>query len=601
MSDSPCTARAPVHAGSPRGLVHRQAVGAASLILGAFVSPLSAMAAASVILSAGAVNASEFALRGVAAYSVIGLAILAILAALSSMLIGLARRRRAFDQFREAVDVMPEGLSIWDENDRLLAWNDRVADAAEINTSMLRVGMPAGEYLRIVAASDCAIEPGDLDAWVRDRRTARRKPNAEFERRTRSGRWFRIENRRTARGGLVTVSVDITDFKRNAEILVQAREEAEAANKAKSEFLANMSHEIRTPLTSILGFAGLLENIDGLPTKANTYVNRIKTGGQALLSLVNDILECSRLEAGKVELAPKAFDLAAFIDDTVGLISTGARNKGLTFKLAAADELPQTVTADMDRLRQVLLNLLSNAVKFTESGSVTLAVSRQAEGGERIRFEVIDTGAGISPEDAARLFQRFSQVDGSNTREHGGAGLGLVISKGLVEAMGGEIGVDSAEGRGSTFWFTVEAPAASQSGPATTTEIEEWRLAPLRILMADDVAVNRELVAAMLSPFDVQLSLANNGQEAVDTALDAVFNLILMDLQMPGMDGLAATREIRKRSDLNRTTPILALSASVMPSEVAACRQAGMNDHVAKPIDPSELLSKIALWARASS
>jgi len=307
------------------------------------------------------------------------------------------------------------------------------------------------------------------------------------------------------------------------------------------------------------------------------------------------------LEIGKIKLDPQTFGLSAFLDETIDLVSALARKKGLTLELAQRDALPETVAADMDRLRQVLLNLLSNAIKFTEAGSVSLAVSRGGEGGGMLRFEVTDTGAGLSAEQADRLFQRFSQVDGSNSRKHGGAGLGLAISKGLVEIMGGEIGVQSAAGRGSTFWFTIKAPAASQAAPVAIAESVDVSLAPLRILVVDDVAVNRELVAAMLEPFDVQVTEASNGRQAVDATLTTGFNLILMDVQMPGLDGIAATQTIRATSDLNRSTPILALSASVMPAEVEACRQAGMNDHVAKPINTSELLNKIVMWTSTES
>ena len=381
-----------------------------------------------------------------------------------------------------------------------------------------------------------------------------------------------------------------------------AQETAEASARAKAEFLANMSHEIRTPLTAVIGFAGLVAKMGGLPERAEAYTRRILTGGQALLSLVNDILDVSRIEAGQVELDAQPFDLERLFVDTVELVRAEAEKKGLALRLALPAALPGEVLGDAARLRQVLLNLVGNAIKFTSEGSVTVQATHKVELGGRLLVKVSDTGVGISEEDRDRLFHRFSQVDASATRRHGGAGLGLAISKGLVELMGGQIGLDTTKGRGSTFWFDILAPVAASSSsaaPAATEPLLEP--VPMRILVVDDVAVNRELVSALLSPFALKVSEAANGEEAVEVAQHASFDLILMDLQMPGMDGLAAARAIRSGSRLNALTPILALSANVMAPQVEACRAAGMNDHIAKPINPTELLSKIDRWAAGAA
>jgi CheY-like chemotaxis protein len=295
-------------------------------------------------------------------------------------------------------------------------------------------------------------------------------------------------------------------------------------------------------------------------------------------------------------LNPQPFDLRAFVEDTVDLVRPEAEAKGLDVRFEPSATLPAMVRADSERMRQVLLNLIGNAIKFTAKGGVAVRLDHLAANGDHIRFSVSDTGVGISADHSDRLFQRFSQIDGSNTRRYGGAGLGLAISKGLVELMGGQIGVTSEEGLGSTFWFTVSAPLVSGAGEVAAKEAGGKDMGPLRILIVDDVAVNRELVTALLSPFDLQLTEAANGAEAVDAALRDPFDLILMDLQMPVMDGLAATRAIRSNSVFNNATPILAVSANVMPPQVEACRAAGMNDHIAKPIDPTSLLSKIAQW-----
>ena len=290
-------------------------------------------------------------------------------------------------------------------------------------------------------------------------------------------------------------------------------------------------------------------------------------------------------------------DLKTFLEETLGLVAAEARAKGLALSLEQDAGLPPGVLADSGRLRQVMLNLLGNAIKFTRSGGIEVKVDYVRDA-ECLRIAVADTGVGIPTKDRGRLFQRFSQVDGSNTREHGGAGLGLAISKGLVEMMGGEIGVESDAGRGATFWFTITAPVVALKPDTPPSKSENWESAPLKLLVVDDVAVNRELIMAMLAPFGLHLSEAVSGAEAVEAAMLSRYDLILMDVQMPGMDGLAATRAIRANSDQNRATPILAVSANVLSAQVEACHEAGMNGHIAKPIDPRDLLTQIATWTR---
>lgn len=399
--------------------------------------------------------------------------------------------------------------------------------------------------------------------------------------------------------GVVAVLRDVTERRAMNEELRRKQIEAEAASVAKSEFLANMSHEIRTPLTAVIGFAQVLEGLGDLSDRARTYVSRIVTSGRDLLQIVNDVLDFSKLEAGRVELDPQPFELAPFLDETLSMVLASAKQKGVAVELQRRGDLPKAVRADAGRLRQVLLNLLSNAVKFVERGTVTLRCLTDAAG--RLRFEVTDTGFGIAPEDMPSLFRRFSQLDGSNTRQYGGSGLGLAISKALVEAMGGEIGVESVKGKGSTFWFTIEAPnvdeGADQNGEVDAALAEEANPRALKVLAVDDFAMNRELMAILLEPFDVRITEASNGSEAVEAADRTAFDVILMDLQMPVMDGLTATREIRANSRLNRATPVLAVTANVLRQQVEACLAAGMNDHIGKPIEPDDFLSKITRWA----
>jgi PAS domain S-box-containing protein len=392
---------------------------------------------------------------------------------------------------------------------------------------------------------------------------------------------------------------EITQRKTMEAELVAARDAAEAAAEAKAEFLANMSHEIRTPLTGIIGFSGLLEEVPDLSDTARLYVKRIVTAGRSLLSVVNDILDFSKLDARQVELDPHPFDPAGFIEDTVDLLVAQAENKGLSLDLRLDESIPSRVEADSSRLRQVLMNLINNAIKFTKEGGVTVSMSYEASA-EQLRVEVADTGLGIEADKLDRLFQRFSQADGSINRSHGGTGLGLAICKGLVDLMGGDIGVTSVVGEGATFWFTILAPRADgglvDKASEMATEVVFGDIAPAKILLVDDVSANRELVKAMLAPFGHEFVEACSGTEAVSAALGSKFDLIFMDLQMPGMDGLTATRIIRETSDINLTTPVIALSANVLSEHLEACAEAGMDDHMGKPIRPAELLSKVARW-----
>ena len=396
--------------------------------------------------------------------------------------------------------------------------------------------------------------------------------------------------------GVVTVLRDITVREAMEDELRRKRAEAEAAAVAKSEFLANMSHELRTPLTGIIGFAGLLEAVDDLPPKATRFVSRIVTASQTLLSVVNDILDFSRIEAGHIQLDPRPFDPATFVAETLELVTAQAQHKKLALNFDIHGQLPHAVLADSGRVRQVLLNLLGNAVKFTAKGGISVGVSYLAGNGGSLRISVTDTGVGIPPERSHRLFERFSQVDGSISRQFGGSGLGLSICKSLAEIMGGAIGVESEEDVGSTFWFTIAAPIAELVRPSRAVDGRPAEMAPARILIVDDVAVNRELVSALLAPFGHDFVEAANAAEAIEAAHRRAFDLILMDLQMPGMDGLSATRAIRETCDLNRSTPIVALTADVMPNHLDACRDAGLNDHIAKPIVAAELLTKVAGW-----
>ncbi len=384
--------------------------------------------------------------------------------------------------------------------------------------------------------------------------------------------------------------------RRSARELAAALAEAEQASRVKSEFLANMSHEIRTPLTSILGFASLLAEQD-LGDEAGRYAARVLAASRSLLALVNDVLDFSKLEAGRLELKPQVASPRQCGRDVADLFSAQAAEKGLALRFVEAD-LPAHVTADFDRVRQVLINLVGNAVKFTRAGEVVVRAGYDAGAG-RLGYRVADTGPGLDADAQALLFQRFSQVDAAVNRAHAGSGLGLAISKGLVEAMGGRIGVESTPGVGSTFWFEIPAPAAEAEVEAEGANLDLAAFQGLKILLVDDNAANRELIRSLLSPLGVALTTADGGEASIAVSRMQEFQLILMDLRMPGVDGWTAARAIRGEAGLNQATPMLAFSADITAGDEAALDV--FEGVVRKPIEMAELLFAIARWTGPSS
>ena len=402
---------------------------------------------------------------------------------------------------------------------------------------------------------------------------------------------------------VVVVIRDITQRKALEAEVLEAKETAVAAARVKSEFLANMSHELRTPLTSVIGFSGLLQASEHLPAEERVYVERIATASEALLGVINDILDYSKLEADAIEMDPEPFDTRALVDGAAAIIESQCSAKGLTLNVVVAADTPERLTGDKGRLRQVMLNFLSNAAKFTARGAVTVKVGGrpQADGGWRIRVEVTDTGIGIPSEKIGELFRRFTQADASTTRVYGGTGLGLAISRRLIELMGGEVGVESAPGAGSTFWFEAPLAAATEEDVTAREETDRARKDALRgrVLMADDAAANRELVSAILRNLGLEIDTVADGAEAVHAAHSGLYDLVLMDVHMPVMDGLTATREIRRmQAQGERRIPILALTANVQADQVTRCLEAGMDGHLAKPIQITELAAALSWWLK---
>jgi CheY-like chemotaxis protein/anti-sigma regulatory factor (Ser/Thr protein kinase) len=358
-----------------------------------------------------------------------------------------------------------------------------------------------------------------------------------------------------------------------------------------------MTHELRTPLNAIIGFSSLLKDSKALSGPDVRYARLIREASGTLLDLVNSVLDFSRLDAGAVELDGAPFDPSAEVGAMVELMEDLAKAKGLTIDLRA--QAGGLLYGDARRLREVLLNFLSNAIKFTSKGGVTVTVSQSSCGEDMdLRIEVADTGVGLPANQIDHIFERFTQADVSVSRRYGGTGLGLAICKRVVELMGGRIGVSSVEGEGSTFWLALTLPRAEALAPVDEPTAAASPDRPVRLLLVEDLALNRELVTAILAPFDIEIHMAQNGVEGVEAFRDGVFDLVLMDVQMPVMDGLTAARRIRALStSAARATPIVAMTANVLPDQIAKCLAAGMDDHLGKPMQPARLLEAITRWA----
>ena len=402
-----------------------------------------------------------------------------------------------------------------------------------------------------------------------------------------------------AAGWRVTIS-DVTARKRVEEELARTKEAAEKASLAKSRFLANVSHELRTPMNAILGMTQLALN-DELSPAVRDYLETVMQSSESLLELLNDLLDFSRIEEGRLELESVAFSLRKTVNQVLKCMSVRALEKGLELSGDLSDDVPDNVLGDPSRLRQVLVNLVGNAVKFTERGSVTIRVRKQSESKEKVDllFSVADTGIGISAQEQQKIFAPFTQADPSTTRSYGGTGLGLAISADLVKLMGGKIWVESRLGAGSTFYCTVRLkPAPAAAGPVVRREAAHDLLAsrttrPLHVLVAEDVPPNQKLVAAILRKRGHEVTLANDGREAVDAATQQHFDVILLDVQMPVVDGFQAAVAIRKLDPAERRPPLVAMTAYAMKGDVERCITSGFDDYLGKPFRAEELIRMV--------
>lgn len=425
----------------------------------------------------------------------------------------------------------------------------------------------------------------------------------------REARWYRWTNRALFddQGNVVeyqAICEDITDEVDAQETLIQAKEAAEAAARTKSEFLANMSHEIRTPLNAIIGMTGLLLDTS-LSFEQKDAVDTLRSSGDALMSIISDILDFSKIDAGKRELEKQPFHLKSCLEGSIELIEAKAKEKGIALLLSLDEDIPKRIMGDITCLRQVLLNLLSNAVKFTDHGEVHLSVTseRQAEG-LKLHFQVRDSGIGIPPDRIGRLFQSFSQVDMSTTRKYGGTGLGLAISKRLVELMGGRIWAESEQGRGSTFHFTLmteaapEAPELNLEQKPAVEFLDTDRLCDLRVLIAEDNLVNQKVAMHMLKKIGIRADVAANGLEVLRYLDRLSYDVVLMDVAMPEMDGFEASQAIRQR--WSKRPYIIAVTAHSLDGDRERCLAAGMDDYISKPVHMEELVSALKRYFEQS-
>lgn len=522
--------------------------------------------------------------------------ILGILRDVTERLIAEERLRLSEEQFRGAFETAAHGMALVSIEGRWLRVNRAVCEM---------VGYTADELLAIDFQT--ITHPDDLDAdlGLLHQLLADEIPAYQMEKRYfhKDGHivWILLSVSlvRDAHGQpvhFVSQIIDITETHLAQQALLAAKVGAETANRAKSEFLTTMSHEIRTPMNGILGLATLLLDTP-LGPEQRYRVQLIESAGQSLIAIVNDVLDVSQIEAGQLKLDRLALNPAAISQDAVAILRSQASLKNIDIQTSVGSA-PTWIEGDPTRLRQILLNLLNNAIKFTEHGKITLTLQGECKGDDRqIRFEVSDTGIGISPDKQHLLFQEFSKIAGSVRSELGSSGLGLSICKRLIEAMGGSIGVQSTPGFGSTFWFTIPVTEARapEDGPQARPIAQPKHAA--RILVAEDLLLNQLVIEGILRGAGHSVTIVDNGLAAVEAARSHQFDVVLMDMEMPVMDGLVATRKIRGLDETVRGVPIIGLTANAFAREKAECLAAGMNAHLSKPVDRDQLLQTIARWS----
>jgi signal transduction histidine kinase/ActR/RegA family two-component response regulator len=493
-----------------------------------------------------------------------------------------------------ALEAMGDAFLLCGPDDRVVRWNARYLEMFPWQREVLAPGVPFRSLAELGALERFGGDAQAASAWTEERFRLRRSMVTGHAQQIdlHTGIVASLIERRMPDGGIVSVYHDMTANERQ---LNRARQEAEAANEAKSQFLANISHEIRTPLNAVLGLNDMLL-LGRLDEEQRRLAALVRSSGRLLLALINDILDLARIEAGHFETRDEIFDPSAVAEEVCAMLSERALAQRLV--LHVEDHTPHAtcLLGDAVRLRQVLLNLVGNALKFTNQGRVTvrlmLTAGPDVGGPSLLRLDVVDTGIGIAPEQVPRLFERFRQIDNSATRRHGGSGLGLAITREVVQRLGGQIRVSSTPGLGSTF--SVEIPfrhvkAAEAEAAATAPGALAEERQPLHLLVAEDNAVNQLLIEALLAHLGHRSRVVGNGREAVEEAASGEFDVVLMDMQMPELDGLEATRRIRALDGEAARIPIVAMTANARDEDRQACLDAGMDAFLSKPIEFDEL------------
>jgi len=504
-----------------------------------------------------------------------------------------ARSAQALDQ---ALVVLPDGFLLCDPDDRIVRWNERFLAMFPWLRDVIRVGMTHAELAHATrTATQFDATPQAGQDWIDNRLRSRRLGEGESARELANGMMVHISDRRTSDGGMVSIYHDVTAAERR---LAQAKENAEAANQAKSQFLATMSHEIRTPLNAVLGLNELMLN-SPLDSQQRRHAELIGSSGRLLLALINDILDVSRIEAGQMQLTSAPFSVRPAAEGVVALMRERAVSKGLALRLEVSPHEDALIKGDVIRIQQILFNLVGNAVKFTDQGAVQVSVAVEPGAGRDVtlRLEVSDTGIGIPESAMPTLFDRFTQADSTTMRRYGGSGLGLAITREIVQMMGGAIATTSTPGIGSRFTVTIPSRVVdrAEAQPDAAQPGQEAPPRPaLRLLVAEDNDVNQILINSLLARMGHRVHLVANGRLALEAVRRGDYDLVLMDLQMPEMDGMEATQAIRALGGPFASLPIVAMTANAFDEDRQACLAAGMDDYVAKPIDVAQLAEAIA-------